>query len=139
MKDKILVDTNIVIDLLSKRESFYNSAAQLFSLADKNKTELCISSLTFANTYYLISKELGTTETVKILSRFKVLVKILPMDDKIIDLALNSDFSDFEDAVQYYTALENGLSLIITRNLKDFKTSELPVMTAKDYLSTEKL
>lgn len=135
MKDKILVDTNIVIDLLSKRENFYDSAAQLFSLSDKNKVELCISSLTFANAYYLIAKELGRVETGRVLSRFKVLVKILPMDDKIIGLALNSDFSDFEDAVQYYTALENGLGVIITRNLKDFKTAAIPVMTAKDYLS----
>jgi predicted nucleic acid-binding protein len=137
MKDKVLVDTNIVIDLLSKRPVFYEPAALLFSLADKNKVELCISSLTFANTFYLIAKDLGRIETGRLLSRFKVLVKILPMDDKIIGLALNSEFSDFEDAVQYYTALENGLGVIITRNLRDFKTSELPVMTAKDYLSTE--
>ncbi|HXK50725.1 MAG TPA: PIN domain-containing protein [Clostridiales bacterium] len=139
MKDKVLVDTNIVIDLMSKRENFYYPAAQLFSLADKNKVELCISSLTFANAYYLISKELGRTETGKILSQFKVLVKILPMDDKIIGLALNSEFSDFEDAVQYYTAIENGLNVIITRNLKDFKSSAIPVMTAENYLSTGRL
>ena len=56
------------------------------------------------------------------------------MDDKIIDLSLNSDFKDFEDAIQYYTAIENKLSIILTRNLKDFKLSKLPVMSAKEYL-----
>jgi hypothetical protein len=56
------------------------------------------------------------------------------MDDKIIDLSLNSDFKDFEDAIQYFTALENKLEIIITRNLKDFKLSKIPVMTANDYL-----
>ena len=57
------------------------------------------------------------------------------MDDKIIDLSLNSDFRDFEDAIQYFTAIENKLEIIITRNLKDFKLSKIPVMTANDYLA----
>ena len=56
------------------------------------------------------------------------------MDDKIIDLSLNSNFKDFEDAIQYYTAIENNMDIIITRNLKDFKLSKIPVMTAKNYL-----
>ncbi len=69
-----------------------------------------------------------------ILRKFKVLVNVLSMGDKIIDLSLNSDFKDFEDAIQYYTATENKLDFIITRNLKDFKLSHLPVLTAKEYL-----
>jgi predicted nucleic acid-binding protein len=59
------------------------------------------------------------------------------MDDKIIDLSLDSEFEDFEDAIQYFTAIENGLDLIVTRNLKDFKKSEIPVLTAKDYLAAK--
>jgi predicted nucleic acid-binding protein len=58
------------------------------------------------------------------------------MDDKIINLSLDSEFKDFEDAIQYYTAVENNLDLIITRNLKDFKQSKVPVLTAFEYLST---
>ncbi|MCH7515046.1 MAG: twitching motility protein PilT [Bacteroidetes bacterium] len=57
------------------------------------------------------------------------------MDDKIIDLSLNSDFNDFEDAIQYYTAIENKFEIIITRNLREFKLSKIPVMTANDYLT----
>ena len=60
------------------------------------------------------------------------------MDDKIIDLALDSDFNDFEDAIQYYSAIENGIDLIVTRNLKDFKSSKIPVLTAKGYLQSKK-
>ena len=122
--DKILVDTNIVIDLLSKRKEFYKSASRLFTLSENKKIKLAISSLTFANTFYLLSKELDTAKTKEILRIFKLLVKILPMDDKIIDLSLNSDFKDFEDAIQYYTAIENKLEIIITRSLKDFKLSK---------------
>ncbi len=132
--DKILVDTNIVIDLLTKRKEFYKPASKLFTLSDNKEIKLAISSLTFANTFYLLSKELNPMKAKEILRKFKLLVKVLPMDDKIIDLSLNSDFKDFEDAVQYFTALENKLEIIITRNLKDFKLSKIPVMTANDYI-----
>ena len=134
MMDKILVDTNIIIDLLTKRKEFYKPASWLFTLSDNNELELAISSLTFANTYYMLSKELDSGKAKEILRKFKLLVKVLPMDDKIIDLSLNSDFKDFEDAIQYYTAIENKLDMIITRNLKDFKLSKIPVMTANDYI-----
>lgn len=132
--DSILVDTNIIIDLLTKRQDFYISASELFTLADKKEIKIAISSLTFANTFYLLSKELNDAKAKEILRKFKLLVKVLPMDDKIIDLSLNSDFRDFEDAIQYYTAIENNLEIIITRNLKDFKLAKIPVMTAENYL-----
>jgi hypothetical protein len=61
-------------------------------------------------------------------------VKILPCNEKIIELGLNSDFNDFEDAVQYFTAIQNKLNAIITRNTKDFKKSEIPVLTAEEYI-----
>jgi len=135
--DKILVDTNIVLDLLAKRESFFIEAQELFTLSDKKKIKLFVSSLTFANTYYVLSQNLKIENARKVLRKFKLLVSVLPMDDKIIDLSLDSDFKDFEDAIQYNSALENNLNLIITRNLKDFKQSVLPVLTAKDYLTTK--
>ncbi len=133
--DKILVDTNIIIDLLTKRKEFYKPASKLFTLSDNKKIKLSISSLTFANTFYLLSKELNSTKAKEILRRFKLLVRILPLDEKIIVLSLNSDFNDFEDAIQYYTAIENKLEIIITRNLKDFRLSKIPVMTADNYLT----
>ena len=132
---KVFIDTNIVIDLLSKRKEFYKPASRLFTLSDNKEIILAISSLTFANTFYLLSKELDTAKVKGILRKFKLLVKVLPMDDKIIDLSLNSDFKDFEDAIQYFTAIENKFEIIVTRNLKDFKPSKIPVMTANDYLT----
>ncbi|MBP7509597.1 MAG: PIN domain-containing protein [Prolixibacteraceae bacterium] len=134
---KILIDTNIVIDLLAKRESFYKSAAQLFSLADKQKIELSISALTFANTNYILSRLKSTQEAREVLRRFRILIKVLPLNDKIIDLALNdNNFNDFEDGLQYYSAVEYEQDIIITRDLKDFKESKIPVMTAEEYLAS---
>ncbi|NOQ92027.1 MAG: PIN domain-containing protein [Flavobacteriaceae bacterium] len=132
--DKILVDTNIVLDLLARRQEFIIEAQELFTLSDKKELKLYVSSLTFANTYYILSQKMKLSNARKILRKFKVLVEVLPMDDKIIDLSLESDFKDFEDAIQYHTAIENEISIIITRNLKDFKTAKIPVLTAKDYI-----
>jgi predicted nucleic acid-binding protein len=132
---KILIDTNIVIDLLAKRDPFYAEAAELFSKADKNEIELSISALSITTTHYILSQRLKSEEAKSILRKFKVLVKVIDLNDKIIELALNEkELKDFEDAVQYYSAIENNDQLIISRNLKDFKKSKLPVMTAAQYL-----
>tara|TARA_Y100000588_G_C13932896_1_gene786579 strand:+ start:64 stop:474 length:411 start_codon:yes stop_codon:yes gene_type:complete len=133
---RILVDTNIVIDLLAQRKEFYDEAAKLFSLSDKKEISLTISSLTFANTNYILSKQKSTKEAREILRKFKVLVEIINLDNKIIELALSDDqFIDFEDGLQYYSALENNVDIILTRNKKDFKNSKIPVLTAKEYLA----
>jgi predicted nucleic acid-binding protein len=132
---RLLVDTNIILDLLAKRGSFFDSASKLFSLADQNKVELYISSLSIANTNYVLSKMLNPTEAKDILRRFKVLVSIIPLTDKIIDLALNdNNFSDFEDGLQYYSALGANCKIIISRDQKGFKSAKLPVMTAEEFL-----
>ena len=132
--EKLFVDTNIVLDLLAQRADFFQEAQELFTRADLNKVELTISALTFANTHYILSKHLKLEETRKILNKFKVLVKVAPVDDKIIELALASEFKDFEDAIQYYSALESKAQIIITRNKKDFKHAKIPIMTAKEYI-----
>lgn len=132
---KLLIDTNVVLDLLSKREPFYDSAAKLFSLADKKKLVLSVSSLTLANTNYVLSRLKSASESREVMRRFRVLVKVLALDDKIIDLALNdNNYKDFEDGLQYYSAIENNQEIIITRDLKDFKESKIPVMTPEEYL-----
>lgn len=134
----LFLDTNIVLDLLAYRMPFYTEAAKLFSLADKKKLKLSISSLCLAEANYILSKQNPEMEIRKILRKFKVLVNVLPLDDKITDLALNSDFKDFEDAIQYFTAIENDQDLIITRNQPDFKESKIPIMTAGEFIKSLK-
>lgn len=133
--EKLLVDTNIILDLLAKREGFYKDAQMLFTMADKMRVKLYISALSIANISYILTKVHGKDVARRILIQFKVLVEVLAFDDKITELALASDFSDFEDAIQYYTALENGLNIIITRNKKDFKSAALPVLSAGEYVN----
>ena len=134
----LYLETNIVLDLLAERMPFYTEAAKLFSLADKKKLKLSISSLCLADAHYILSRQNPEIEVRKVLRKFKVLVNVLPLDDKITDLALNSDFKDFEYAIQYFTAIQNDQDLIITRNQHDFKESKIPVMTAGEFIKSIK-
>jgi predicted nucleic acid-binding protein len=136
--DKIFIDTDICFDLLSARKPFYEAAAGLFSLAEENKITLCISAHSFATLDYLLNKMFTGYQTRALLVRLKVLVKVLAVNEKIIELALTSDFPDFEDAMQYYTAIDNGIKLIITRNLRDYRKAEIPVITAEGYIQSLK-
>ncbi|MDD2548682.1 MAG: PIN domain-containing protein [Bacteroidales bacterium] len=129
---RVLLDTNIIIDLLAKREPFDQDARKLFSFADKEKVILYTSALSIANLSYVLLRKRKPEEVKQILRKLKLLVGILSLDGKINNLALNdSEFNDFEDGLQYYSALENSIEIIVTRNLKDFKNSRIPVMTAR--------
>jgi len=133
---QILLDTNIALDLLARRIPFYNDAAALFTLADKKIISLSISALSLANIHYVITKLKPEQETRKILRNLVILLQVLSLDDKILDLALNSDFNDFEDAIQYFTAIENDQDLIVTRNMSEFRKSKIPVMTAREFMAS---
>ncbi len=135
MNNRVFVATDIMYDLLAKREPFYVPAARLFTLADEGKIQIFISSLSIANLHYLLSKLLTANEAKNVLRKFRLLVNVAPLNEKIIDLALNSEITDFEDAIQYFTALQNEISLLITRNLKGYKKTGMTVMTAHDFLN----
>jgi len=132
---KLFLDTNIIIDLLAKREPYYKHAAQIFSLADKSKVQLFVSALSFANTNYILQKGMKPDKVKQILRKLKLIVNLISLDDKIVGLSLNdTEFKDYEDAIQYFSALENGMDVIITRNLKDFQKSKIPTLTAEQFL-----
>lgn len=133
---KILVDTNVIIDVLAKRESFYEDSAKIFSLADLGRVKLVISALSIANVHYILYHVMKIKSASAILGKFKVLVELLPLNDKLLDLAISdTKFNDFEDSIQYFTALDAQCDLIITRNIKDFKNSTIPTLQPKEYLA----
>lgn len=135
MKKKVFVDTDIIYDLLAKREPFYQAAAKLFTQSDEGSIDISISALSIPNLHNLISKQLTIEQAKQILRKFRLLVHVVPLSEKIIDLALNSEFNDFEDAIQHFSAIESDCDLLLTRNLKDFKKSQITVMTAQDFIS----
>ena len=135
--DRIFVDTNIVIDLLAKREEF-EATAEIFSLGDKGELTIIVSSLSFSHLQYILRKILKD-KTIPALRDLELIVTIATVGEKVIKLALNADdFKDFEDAIQYHCAMESESDMIITRNLKDFKASKIPVMTSSQFISSRR-
>lgn len=133
--DKVFVDSDIILDLFTGRQPHYYAAAELFSLADEGFLKIFVSSLSFSNVNYILSRQYNGDQARKMLLKFKTLVSILSVNEKTIELALSSEFKDFEDAIQYYTAIESKIEFLLTRNLKDFRKAEISVMTAEQYLN----
>ncbi len=136
--DILFLDTNITLDLLGKRDPFYLPAAQIASLADNGEVQLCVSALTFSTVHYVLSKFEGKEVAKEKLTKLKVICVVVDLTEKVIEKALSSRFKDFEDAIQYYSAVEYGCKLIVTRNERDFKLSTLAVMNAEEYIHSYK-
>ncbi|MEW6654608.1 MAG: PIN domain-containing protein [Bacteroidota bacterium] len=133
---KLFVDSDIILDLLAEREPHYIHAARLFTLINQNKMIAYTSPLIFANLHYLLKKQTTNSVALKSLRKLKTLINILPIDERVIEQSLNSEFTDFEDAIQYYTAVNNSITLIITRNKIDYKRSKIDVLTAEEFLKS---
>ena len=136
MIDRLFLDTNVVLDLLGEREPFYDSAAKIATLADKGKVNLIISALSYSTIFYLLSKFEDKEVVKEKLRKFKVIAETSDLTDRIIDKGLSSKFTDFEDALQYHCAIKLDCNILITRNEKDFKVSDIPVMTPDEYLKS---
>lgn len=131
---KIFLDTNIIIDFLGEREGFYEASAKIMTLADKKKIQVYTSPSSIANVFYVLAKYESPKIALEKIRKFKLLCSISVMDDEVVEKAIHSDFKDFEDAMQYFSALASSCDIIITRNEKDFKNALIPVMNAKSYL-----
>lgn len=135
MIERIFADTDICLDLLSGRQPFNSFAEQLFSLADRKKIEICVSALSFSTIDYVLKAHYAVNNPLQLIAKFKTLVTTLPVESRTIDLAIASDFNDFEDAIQYNTAVENKINILITRNIRHYKTAQIIVVTSEGYLA----
>jgi len=135
---KLFFDTNAILDFLGERDPFYLSAARIATLADKRKLRIVASALSYGTISYFLTKYYGHEKAIDKLRKFKVISEICELDELIIEKSLNSDFPDFEDSLQYFSALRTECDIIITRNGKDFKKSEIPVMTPDEFLNSIK-
>ena len=134
MIKKLLVDSDIILDLLAERELFYDDAARLFTLAHEKKIELFTTAVVLANVFYIIRKICGNEESKRQLRNLRLLVHVLSIDEKIADMSLNSRFGDFEDGLQYFAAKENNIPTLITRNTADYRVKDMVIQTPKEYL-----
>ena len=135
--ENVFIDTDVIVDFLTDRKPFSLESAKIFSLIDQKKIKGCVSSLSFSNLYYVLRKFGTHKKVISSLQDLSELVDILKVDSDIVKSALTSDFKDFEDSIQYFAAQEHKkIDCIITRNIKDYKDSSLPVMTPETFLVT---
>ncbi len=131
---KVFVDTNVLLDILLERTPWANDAAVLFSMADRKEIELLCCSLSFSTAIYLMQRfKYSRKEIVSKLSIIKSICTVTTVNEAVIDRMLQSDFNDLEDAIQYYSALAFGAEVIVTRNIKDFAASKIPVVSPHDF------
>jgi len=133
----LFIDTDIIIDFLTDRKPYSREAAIIFTLIDQKKLKGYASSLTFSNLFYVLRKVEPQKKVIAKLDSLSKMLAVLKVDDQNIRDAIESGFPDFEDSIQYFCALEcKKVEVIITRNTKDYKKSNLPVMTPGDFLKS---
>ena len=135
MSFRVFIDADIILDLLLARQPFLPSARALFLLVQESGVEGYISPLILSNVFYLLRKSSSTQEAVAALRKLRLILRVLPMDERTVDLALASSFTDLEDALQYYAAVDQNLDALITRNKKDYRSPELPILTAEEFIT----
>lgn len=131
----VLCDINFFLDIFLKREPFYATAAIIFKMIEEKKLKGYLCALSFPTLYYLLSKELKQEKAIKILEKVMIVFHVAAVDGRVVDLSLASSFRDFEDAVQYYSAIQAKADCLITRNKGDYKVDILPVLTPEEFLA----
>nr|AGS51807.1 PIN domain protein [uncultured bacterium contig00053] len=132
---KVLVDTNVVLDVLLKRDSFYQDAFSIFQIIDQEQIIGCLSAASVTDIFYLLRKDRHNTDEVyQIMDELTALIPAVPVSKTTIANALSLRWKDFEDAVQFSAAKENEVTHIITRNKTDYKSSDIPCMSPSEFI-----
>jgi predicted nucleic acid-binding protein len=132
----VFVDTNILLDVLSHRQPFYEASAEVWSLAERGEVHAHISAISFNNIYYVIRKLKNRKTAEKALRLLRDIFESVAPDRQILNQSIDADFDDFEDAVQFHSALRAKVTCLITRNPRHFPRSSLPVLTPVEFLAT---
>ena len=131
---KVFVDTDVILDLVAAREPFYSDAKDVFQTFEESRAMGLVCAQSFPNVHYFLRKILGGPKSLDSLRTLRDMVRILPVDEKIVNEALESTFADFEDAIQHVSALRGHADFIVTRNLRDYKKSGIKTLSPSDYI-----
>src|SRR5690606_95804 len=135
MAYKLFIDSDVVIDFFKAREPHANPASELFELGESGAVVLFLSAGSINNIYYIVRRFLGHKKTLEVIETLAEMTEIIGTTKKEILESLKNEFSDYEDSIQYSSALTvKRLDVIITRNIKDYKSADISVMTPVDFL-----
>ncbi|KAF1028402.1 MAG: hypothetical protein GAK29_00037 [Acinetobacter bereziniae] len=129
MSERIFIDSDVILDVALARQPFVEASQIVLALCEKGQFTGCISSNSIANIYYILRKLGGDEKARLFIQQLLKFLVIIPVDHVGISQALVSKFSDFEDAIQYFSALSFGCHKIVTRNIKDYKFAEISVVS----------
>ena len=135
---KTFIDTNIFLDILCKREKFVDDALSIFDMAVDNQIELQISDLSIANIKYITRKEIPVDKFYDLIQTFRPIFTIVPLGTDVIDKALDLRANDFEDALQYFSAVQAYADCLVTRNIKDYGFAKMEVLDSQTFLAKYK-
>ena len=130
---KVFVDSDVIIDFIIDREPFSDFAANLFDRFDNKEMLGYTSAQSLANLYYVLKKQTSHSHIIEAIEKLVTVIGILPIDLEIINQALRSDFSDFEDGIQNFCAESVGADAIVTRNLRDYRSARIPVFDPESF------
>jgi len=131
----VLCDINFILDIFLEREPFYASAARIFTMIEAKHVKGYLCANSFPTLFYILAKEFKRDKAMKVLEKVRIVFRVATVDEKVIDLSLASDFKDFEDAVQCYSAINTKADCLITRNKGDYITATLPILTPEEFLA----
>jgi predicted nucleic acid-binding protein len=132
---RVLLDTDVLLDVLLARAPFSQAAARLLDLSQQGMFDAYISGISPVNIFYIARKAKSSDELRRALSQLLQTARVCPLDHSILTEALTSTIRDYEDAVQHACAAAAGLDAIVTRNLDDYKHATLPVYSPTDFLN----
>jgi len=135
MSMKVFADTNVLIDVLARREPFYADSARVWTLAEQGRITGFISVISFNNIYYVVRR----LRTRPVADRMMVLLRDtftpVALDKQILDQAIDAGFKDLEDAIQYFSAIRASADCLVSRDVRAFPKSGLPVLTPQELLT----
>lgn len=134
---KVFVDTNVILDVLAHREPFFNDSQAVVSLCASGEIEGVVSDVTICNVAYVLRKRLDRVQMRSVLKSIRTVLNVASVDETVVDRAIETFASDFEDSVQMHAAMSCGANCIVTRNVKHFSSADLPVYTPTEYLNSK--
>ena len=131
---RVFIDTNVFLDLLWRRDGFLADSLKIFDLAVDGRIELLISDLSIANIKYITRKDYSTDQFYEVMSVFRPVFAIVPVGEKAVDQAIAVKARDFEDALQYFSAVQAQADILLTRNIKDYGFASTEVLSPSEFL-----
>jgi predicted nucleic acid-binding protein len=133
----VFLDTNILLDVLGRREPFFADSAQVWTLAETGQLTAFVSALSLPNLFYVMRRTTGQTAARKAVRTLEHIFSLVPLDVQIIRYAIDTDGADFEDAIQFFSAIAAGATALITRNLKHFPQGDMTIQSPAAFLAAQ--